>query len=288
MTGYGRGESEGEGLRCIVEISSVNHRFCEISVKLPKNLVALELRIKEYLKGKVSRGKINVIVNFRYTEGYMPEIVLNKPLARRYYEMLNELKDELKLLDEIRLDLLLKLPDLFEVTEVTEDVDRIWPIVERALETALRNMIEMREKEGAYLAEDLKKRVDLLFSLSEEVERRCLELRESIPQKIREKVEEIMQDVTISEDRLIAEIAFLQERKDATEEIVRFKSHLSQFSKMIEGGSPVGRKMDFLIQEMLREVNTLSSKSGEVEISRLVVEIKAELEKIREQVQNIE
>jgi len=288
MTGYGRGEAQGDGLKCIVEISSLNHRFCEISVKLPKNLFALELKIREYLKDRINRGKVNVTVNFKYAEGYMPEIVLNRRLARRYYEMLNELKDELKLLDEIRLDLLLKLPDLFEVTEVTEDVDRIWPMVREALEVALRGLMEMREREGSYLAQDLKRRVETLFSLSEEVERRCLELKESIPQKIKEKVEEILKDVSLSEDRLVAEIALIQERKDATEEIVRFKSHLSQFSKMIEGGSPVGRKMDFLIQEMLREINTLSSKAGEVEISRLAVEMKAELEKIREQVQNIE
>lgn len=288
MTGYGKGESEGEGLRCIVEISSVNHRFCEIVVKLPKNLLALELRIRDYLKERINRGKINVLVNFRYAEGYAPEIILNKSLAKRYYEILNELKDEFKLLDEIRLDLLLRFPDLFEVMEVTDDVEKIWPIVKKALDSAIESMMEMKEREGAYLAEDLKRRLKILVYLSEEVERRCLELKEALPQKLKERVGEILQEIPVSEDRLLAEVAFLQERKDATEEIIRFKSHLNQFLKMVEGGSPVGRKMDFLIQEMLREVNTLSSKAGEVEVSKLVVEMKAELEKIREQVQNIE
>ncbi len=288
MTGYGRGESEGEGIRCIVELFSVNHRFCDISVRLPKNLLALEMRIRDYLKTKIRRGKISVIVNFRYMEGYIPEIMLNRPLAKRYYEMLNELKDELKLLDEIRLDILIKLPDLFKVTEITEDAERIWPLVEKALGEAVSGMMEMREKEGAFLAKDLKERLKSLALLSDEVERRCLELRKAIPQRLKERVEEILKDVTLDEDRLLAEIALFQERKDATEEIVRFKSHLEQFSRMLDKGSPIGRKMDFLIQEMLREINTLSSKAGEIEISRLVVEIKAELERIREQVQNIE
>lgn len=288
MTGYGRGESEGEGIRCIIELFSVNHRFCDISVRLPKNLLALEVRIRDYLRARIRRGKISVVVSFRYLEGYIPEIMLNRPLAKRYYEMLNELKDELKLLDEIRLDILMKLPDLFKVTEITEDVEKIWPLVEKALAEAVSGMMEMREREGAFLAKDLKERLRSLFSLSEEVERRCLELREAIPQKLRERVEEILRDVSVDEDRLLAEIALFQERKDATEEIVRFRSHLEQFSKMLDKGSPIGRKMDFLIQEMLREINTLSSKAGEVEISRLVVEMKAELERIREQVQNIE
>jgi len=288
MTGYGRGESEGEGIRCIIELFSVNHRFCDISVRLPKSLLALEMRIRDYLKARIRRGKISVIVNFRYMEGYMPEITLNRPLAKRYYEMLNELKDELKLLDEIRLDILIKLPDLFKVTEITEDAERIWPLVEKALEEAVIGMMEMREREGAFLAKDLRERLKSLALLSDEVERRCLELRKAIPQKLRERVEEILKDVIVDEDRLLAEIALFQERKDATEEIVRFKSHLEQFSRMLDKGSPIGRKMDFLIQEMLREINTLSSKAGEVEISRLVVEIKAELERIREQVQNIE
>ncbi|MCD6363981.1 MAG: YicC family protein [Synergistetes bacterium] len=288
MTGYGRGESEGEGIRCIIELFSVNHRFCDISVRLPKNLLALEVRIRDYLRARIRRGKISVVVSFRYLEGYIPEIMLNRPLAKRYYEMLNELKDELKLLDEIRLDILMKLPDLFKVTEITEDVEKIWPLVEKALTEAVSGMMEMREREGAFLAKDLKERLRSLFSLSEEVERRCLELREAIPQKLRERVEEILRDVSVDEDRLLAEIALFQERKDATEEIVRFRSHLEQFSKMLDKGSPIGRKMDFLIQEMLREINTLSSKAGEVEISRLVVEMKAELERIREQVQNIE
>ncbi|MCS7232739.1 MAG: YicC family protein [Synergistetes bacterium] len=288
MTGYGRGESEGNGLKCLVEISSVNHRFCEIMVKLSKNLLALELKIREYIRGKINRGKINVLVSFRYTERYVPEIILNRSLAKQYYEMLNRLKDELKLLDEIRLDLLLRFPDLFEIMEITEDVEKIWPMVKEALDSAIKNMMEMKEREGAYLAEDLKKRLKVLFSLSEEVERRCLELRESIPQKLRERVREILCDVPVNEDRLLTEIALFQEKRDATEEIVRFKSHLNQFWEMLMGGSPVGRKMDFLVQEMLREVNTLSSKAGEAEISKLVVEMKAELERIREQVQNIE
>lgn len=288
MTGYGRGESEGDGLKCIVEIYSLNHRYCEIGVKLPRNLLALELRIREYLRNRISRGKISVNVSFKYTERYMPEIVLNRSLAKRYYEMLNELKDELKLLDEIRLDLLLRFPDLFEVSEITDDVDRVWPIVKEAIDEALKGMMEMKEREGAFLAEDLRKRVAILSSLSDEIERKCQEVRESIPQKLRERVEEIIREVPIDESRLLSEIALFQERRDATEEIVRFKSHLHQFSEVMHGGSPAGRKMDFLIQEMLREINTLSSKASEAEVSRLVVEVKAELEKMREQVQNIE
>jgi len=288
MTGYGRGESEGAGLRCIVEIYSLNHRFCDITVRLPKNLLALELKIRDYLKEWVNRGRLSVKVDFRYTPDYIPEIVLNKSLAKRYYEMLNELKDELKLLDEIRLDLLLRLPDLFEVREVTDDVERVWPIVKDAIDLAVKGMMEMRRREGEVLARDLKRRLEIISSLCDDIERRCSELRESIPQKLKERVEELTQGVPIDESRLLAEVVLLQEKRDATEEIVRFKSHLAQFSKMIEGGSPVGRKLDFLIQEMLREINTLSSKVSEALVSQLAVEIKAELERMREQVQNIE
>lgn len=291
MTGYGRSLDKQGDYTVTIELRSVNHRFLDISFRLPKNYLWLEEHCAKVLKGFFSRGKIDVFVQIKKNTGEAESCVtLNKSLLREYLSSLKHIKREYKIPGRIRLADLLRIPDLFIYAEQEEDQETIKEVVLRGMEQAARELLAMREKEGEIIFGDLAKRIAKLEREIEKIASIAHELpglyREKITQRLQELSPEAME--VIDEHRLAAEILLYVDRSDITEEIVRFRSHLRQFADTLKMTEPIGRKLDFLTQELHREANTIASKSSELTISHNVVEIKAEIEKIREQVQNIE
>lgn len=288
MTGYGRGQSQGYGKRVTVEIKSVNHRFLEISVKLPRQYNPLEEKIKNLVKQPVSRGRVDVYINIEETDENKRSVKVDKDLAIAYYNSLKELGELLQIPQNISLYELCQLPDVIKVEEHELDLELFWQVVEEAAGMALEGMMAMRQTEGLQLAEDLRRRQTTIMDFVETIEGRSAVMTEVYRQRLQERFLELHTDIAVDEQRLAMEIAILTDRSAITEELVRMKSHLNQLAHTLESTEPIGRKLDFLVQELHREINTIGSKSGDLEISQKVVEVKSELEKIREQVQNLE
>ncbi|NLC77542.1 MAG: YicC family protein [Clostridia bacterium] len=288
MTGYGRGQSQGFGRRITVEMKSVNHRFLEIQVKLPRQYNPFEEKVKNLIKEAVVRGRVDTYINIEETEEIPRSVKVDKELAIAYYNSLKELGELLQIPQNISLFELCQLPDVLKVEEQELDLEDFWQVVEEAVSMALKGMTAMRETEGRQLAEDLRHRGDNIRSSLAIIEGRSAIMTDLYRQKLLERLQELHIDVAIDEQRVAMEVAILAERSAITEELVRMKSHLKQLATTLESSEPMGRKLDFLVQELHREINTIGSKAGDLEISRQVVEVKSELEKIREQVQNLE
>jgi uncharacterized protein (TIGR00255 family) len=288
MTGFGRAQISRDGIDVSVEIKSLNSRFLEINLKLPAIVQPKEFEIKELIRRRISRGKITVTIDFKVNPSVQSPIKVNFDFVGAYVKALRELKRKFKVKGEIKLEHLLSLPNIFDVNSFDISEEQ-WEILKEGIEKALENLIESRCKEGEQLAEDIEKRVkmisekvDLIQKLSEE------NLRER-QKKLREKVHEIFSDVEFDRNRLEAELLILADKLDVTEECIRLKSHVNVFLEVMKSDDvAVGKRLNFILQEMLREATTIGAKTDDVEVTYLVVGIKEEIEKIREQLQNVE
>ena len=288
MTGFGRAEGDTTLGKVFVESRSVNHRYCDINIKLPKRLTLFENRMKEMIRSQVSRGRIDVSFRLENSGEEKVQLSVDLDLAKQYYRVLHELKEKLQLKDDITLNLLAGAKDLIMAKEEIGDLEPYWQEVLRILEQSLKNMDDMKRLEGESLAHDLKQRLESIAEQFQMIKQQFPSRLEATLSRLHDRLRSLLEGMEVDPSRFQQEIAFLAERTDITEEIVRAESHLAQFRTLLEGNEPVGRKMDFLLQEIHREVNTVSAKANDAEISQRVVEIKSELEKIREQVQNIE
>lgn len=288
MTGYGRGECEENNRRFVIEIKSVNNRYLDINIRLPKHLIALEDNIRKYISARVSRGKIDVFVNQDKFSDDDIKVVLDEQIASYYYNVYSELKKKFNLQEEITLSLLAKAPDVIIIEKNEEDIETVWETMKKALDEALSVFIDMRTKEGLKLKQDILERCAIINRKVDLIEKRSPGIIEEYREKIKLRVSEFLKDVEIDEAKLLNEVAFFADKVNIDEEITRLKSHIEQIRATLESDEAVGRKLDFLIQEMNRETNTIGSKANDLYIANLVIDIKSELEKIREQVQNIE
>lgn len=290
MTGYGRGECARDGFNVTLELSSVNRKQAEISVNLPRELEMLETRIRETILEKVSRGRITTRVTVHAGNGKSSaRMHLNVPLAKAYAHELNKLAKELKLTGPVTLDQLVRAPGVFQTDEELAETENLWPAVDKALRGALGALVTMREREGAHLAKDLAARVAVMRKCVERVARQAPNSAERYRQQLIERIKTAGLPAPAPDDeRLLKEIVFFADRSDITEELTRLQSHFKQFEDCARSREPVGRTLDFLAQEMNREINTIGSKANDALISGEVVTLKAELEKFREQAMNVE
>ena len=288
MTGYGRKKIEDQGLEISVEIKSVNHRYLDLNVKTPRLYAFLEEPIKGAASAAVSRGKVDIYVTAVKKDGGDATVTPNLALAREYLTALERLRDELGLTDDISVMKTAQLPEVLTVGKEEPDAEAAKALALEAVRQALEEYNAMRQTEGRRLCQDLLGRIQTLTQLTDQVERRSPQSVEEYRQKIQARMLEILGDAQIAEQRILAEAALFADKVSVTEEIVRLRSHLAQAAALVQGDQPAGRKLDFLAQELNREANTIGSKANDYELAQTVVEIKAEIEKIREQIQNLE
>lgn len=290
MTGFGRGEFNDGKRNMLVEIKSVNHRYSDISVRMPRRYQFAEDAVRSTVKEHLSRGKIDVQLSVEYIAESDIKVELNKPLAEQYLKNFKVLKDEYGVQGEVTLELLSGMPEVLKQSSDVEDEDEIRQSIIKATGLAAENLEKMRAVEGAKLAEDLLKRADLIKEMVGEIEVKAAELPKIYKEKLSARISELLDGVAeVPEDRLAQEVAIFADKADITEEITRLKSHMDQMKSIInESKGADGKKLDFLVQEMNREANTIGSKANDLGITEVMLRIKSEVEKIREQVQNIE
>ncbi|HAA09203.1 MAG: YicC/YloC family endoribonuclease [Syntrophomonadaceae bacterium] len=288
MTGYGQAQVNRSGYQISCEVRSVNHRYLDTNIRMPRRYALLEDNIKEEIKKYVSRGRLEFTINIEKTEAKARNIKVDKDLAITYHRYLKELADDVNISPQIKIIDLFRLPEVFVLEEDVEDVEEIWPILQIALTEAMQSLVAMRNREGNYLIEDILQRTDLIADMVTELEQRSPLVAKEHTDKLRQRISELIGNELLDEARIYQEAALFAERINATEEIVRLQSHIQHLRQLLQEQNSVGRKCDFLVQEMFREINTIASKANDYEMSRIVVETKAELEKIREQLQNLE
>ncbi len=289
MTGFGRGEFSDGVYSFTVEIKTLNHRYNDIIVKMPKHINYVEENIKKIIKKVINRGRVEVYIALEYNQDVNIKVKVNTELAKSYKMALEDIVNELELNEKVTLENIIKMPDIIKTDKIEDDEEQIWLCLQTALKEALDNVIEMRIKEGEELARDIKERTIKIKGMIDSIKERSPLVVEEYRIKLKERVEELLNnEYKIDEGKLENEVVFYADRSNITEEIIRFYSHISQLLDCLNSEEIVGRKLDFLIQEMNREVNTIGSKSSDIFIGKTVVEIKSELEKIREQIQNIE
>lgn len=290
MTGFGRGRAQADGREFLVEIKTVNHRYCDIYIKLPRQISFLEDKVREVIGKSISRGKVDVFINYEDFSEDSKNILIDEGLAKTYIKSVEYLRDKYGLKDDISVSLIAKFPDILKVEKPEEDEEKIWNLLYEALSHALDSLISMRETEGEGLKNDLLERTDAIEKVVQEISIRAPEVVKEYKCKLENRIKEILEQQVIDENRLAMEVAIFADRCNIDEELVRLESHINQLRQTLNSDSdtPVGRKLDFLIQEMNREINTIGSKANDLSITQSVVEIKSELEKIREQIQNIE
>lgn len=288
MTGFGRSKLEENSREYIVEIKSVNHKYSDISIKLPRTLSAYEEKIKRIISSKVSRGKIDVFITYNNYSEEGKNIIINKELAKNYIKELVTLAEEENLNNRISPTEILKLPDVLQLKIEDDESEAISNELEKCVREATNNFSNMREVEGERIKNDLEERIDRLEKNVYEIFKHSTGLIEEYVVKLRERIKEILNTSVVDETRLAQEIVIYADKCSIEEELTRLKSHISQFKDMLETKEPIGKKLDFLVQEMNRETNTIASKSVKLEITNLAIEIKTILEDIREQIQNIE
>lgn len=288
MTGYGRGEAVLNGRSIIVEVRSVNNRYLDCSVKLPRLYIFAEEAIKSRVQNSISRGKVDVFVTLDNVQGEQVVVSVNPSVADSYYKALTELGSRYSLRDDISVSLLSRFPDVLLVEKSQEDVEAVAQDICAVLDMALADFTSMRQREGEKLAQDIRNRAATITQLLAKVEERSPQTVSEYRTKLETRMQEVLSNTQLDPARILTEAAIFADKVAVDEETVRLHSHLDQLEEMLTGGVPVGRKLDFLIQEFNREANTIGSKCSDLEISRHVVDIKAEIEKIREQVQNVE
>ena len=287
MTGYGRGEAAG-AKSWTVEVRSVNHKFLDLSIKIPRKYLGLEDRIKKEIGAYYSRGHVDVYVNPGAEAGDAIRLAANLPLARNYYQCLETIRQELSLPDAPTLAMIQNYKEIIVAHEEEEDLEAVWPQVSEALNQALTMAQGMREQEGETLKAELDQRLQEFAKTVEGIAQDVPAIVQRRTEKLKERLAVLLQGVDLDPLRLAQEVAMMADKADVTEEVVRLRSHISQFSGFLAADEPVGRRLDFLLQEFLREINTLASKISDAPTAHLTVELKTEVEKLREQIQNIE
>ena len=288
MTGYGRGEAARGGAKFTVEISTVNRKQAELSLYLPRELDALESRARDEINAKVSRGRIAARVQWTAKSGGRAQVEIDRNLAKEYAKEYRKLATDLKLGGEVSLDTILRAPGVLQTSEEELDVESLWTPLRTAVRAALKELLAMRAREGANLKKDLQKRIDALQKSVKAVKRQAPKTVRRHREALLDRLNQSGLDLKLDDERVLKEVALFADRIDITEELTRLESHFGQFADYAKSKGPVGRTLDFLSQEMNREVNTIGSKANDPLISRLVVAMKSELEKFREQVQNVE
>jgi len=288
MTGFGRGTLEEDGKSFVVEIKSVNHRYFDLNVKMPRTLISLEDRFRRVINEKVNRGKIDVFITQNNYEKEEIIAKFNKNIADSYVKCLEEIKNAYGVQDDISVSLIAKFPEVITLQKNDEDIELIWKSLAIPLKAALELLVAMREKEGLKLKEDMTKRCNYVKKLLEEVELRAPQVAKEYKNKLEQRIKDMFSDSRIDENRIAMEVAIFADKSNIDEEIVRLDSHINQMIYTLSSNDAVGRKLDFIVQEMNREANTISSKASDLELVNIVINIKNEIEKIREQAQNVE
>ena len=288
MTGFGRAKLEREEREYLVEIRSVNHKYADITVKAPRNLLYLEDKVRKAVLNRVARGKIEVFISYANYGLNGKNVVLNKELAKLYIKELTELAEEADIPSGLRATEVSKMPDVLNVQLDEDSLETIWTELSECLENAIDNFIDMRSIEGNKIKQDLEERLKKIEEDVNKISELSTGLVEEYVVKLEERIKELLKVDVVDKDRLAQEIVIYSDKCSTEEELTRLRSHISQFKNLLEQDEPTGKKLDFLMQEMNRETNTIGSKSGKLEITNLVIEMKTILEDIREQIQNIE
>lgn len=290
MTGYGRGECARNGFKVTVELGAVNRRQSEISVTVPRELETLEAPVRDLINGRIARGRVTARITVHAAEGNLSaQMRINRRLAEAYAKELARLSKHLKISGGVTLDHLIRAPGVFQSDEELVEPDKLWPAIEKALNQALTALLKMREREGAHLAEDLSVRAGIMRTAVEKIRKQAPLTAENYRKQLLERIRTAgIENIAPDDERLLKEIVLFADRSDIAEELTRLQSHFQQFEDCRKSREPVGRTLDFLAQEMNREINTIGSKANDAVISREVVTLKAELERFREQAQNVE
>ena len=288
MTGFGRAQETVDGMTVTVELKSVNHRYFEFTAKVPRTYGFLEEKLKSFLNARVSRGKMECYVSIENLEESDMEVVVNPSLAKDYVDALRTLSETFGLKEDYSAISIAKFPDVLTLRKAPADEEKIWNAVQKVTELAVERFVTMRETEGEKLRADILSKADTILEHVAFVESRSPQTMREYHEKLRQRMEELLENTQVDEQRLLTEAAIFADKIAVDEETVRLRSHISQLREFLNADEPIGRKLDFLVQEMNRESNTIGSKAQDVEIAKRVIAIKAEVEKIREQVQNIE
>ena len=289
MTGFGHGEvSNDKNQKVTVEMKSVNHRYCDISLKLPKKLAMFEANIRNIMKEYASRGKIDIYVSYEDLSETAVSLHYNQAMAEEYMQVFKKMQEDFNIETKITAEALAKYPEVVTIEEVQQDEEVWWELLEAALRQAAEKFVETRTIEGANLKRDLLGKLDQMAADVAFIEERSPQIIAEYRSKLEEKVKEFLEDSTIEENRIAAEVTLYADKIAVDEEIVRLQSHISSMTDVLESDESIGRKLDFMAQEMNREANTILSKSNDLEISNCAIELKTEIEKVREQIQNIE
>ncbi|ERI92848.1 TIGR00255 family protein [Clostridiales bacterium oral taxon 876 str. F0540] len=288
MTGFGRGSCEEEGKSYVVEIKSVNHRFLDINIKMPRNLISLEDRIRKTISQRINRGKVDIFITQNTYLSNNIAANFNYNLGDSYINCLKELRDRYDVRDDISVSLIARFPDVITLNTKEEDINEVWNSLKGTLDNALDSFIIMRNKEGEKLREDIIRRCDYVKEQIDKIELKAPTIVLEYKEKLEKRLNELLGDIKVDENRIAMELAIFSDKANIDEELVRLNSHIIQMRDTLDLDEPIGRKLDFIVQEMNRETNTIASKANNLEITNISLNIKNEIEKIREQVQNIE
>ena len=288
MTGFGRCEVLKDSRKFTVELKSVNHRYLDVNIRMPKKLNFFETSIRTLLKSYADRGKVDVFITYENYTSNDYTLKYNNELAAEYLSYLNQMAEEFSLDNDVRVSTLSRYPEVFTMEECSEDEDELWNGLKEALEGAFSQFVEMRTKEGERLKEDILLKLDLLSEQIRFIEERSPQIIAEYRTKLEEKMRELLEDTQIDDNRIAAEVILFADKICTDEEVVRLKSHIQHMKETLEESNGIGRKLDFIAQEMNREANTILSKANDLDISNRAISLKTEIEKIREQIQNIE
>lgn len=288
MTGYGRGSTTNSEYSITIDLKSVNHRFLELNFKLPKSYSFLEDKLRREISTKLSRGKIDVVISIERFTVNDSQISLNRPVVVSYLQAVDELKNEYQVNGEIDISTLVALPEVFVASQPHDDQEELSNLASLAINEAINAMIAMRQAEGENLKNDLLQKMTILQKMREQILVFAPSVVLSYKEKLTKRIQELAEGIEIDPNRIATEIAIFADKSDIHEELIRLDSHTVQFLNTLKSSEPVGRKLDFIIQEMNREINTIGSKANDLQVAQIVIDFKAELEKLREQVQNIE
>ena len=288
MTGFGRCEVLKDSRKFTVELKSVNHRYLDVNIRMPKKLNFFETSIRTLLKSYADRGKVDIFITYEDLSQSQVSVKYNAALAAEYLKYLNQMAEEFSLDNDVRVSTLSRYPEVFTMEECSEDEDELWNGLKEALEGAFSQFVEMRTKEGERLKEDILLKLDLLSEQIRFIEERSPQIIAEYRTKLEEKMRELLEDTQIDDNRIAAEVILFADKICTVEEVVRLKSHIQHMKETLEESNGIGRKLDFIAQEMNREANTILSKANDLDISNRAISLKTEIEKIREQIQNIE
>lgn len=289
MTGFGRGTFSDNGKEFTVEIKTVNHRYIDFYIKLPRQIGYLEERVREVASQSLFRGKVDIFISFEDRSDNSRSVTLDEPLASAYIQAVEKLKEKYSLKDDLSVSLISRFPDVLRIEKNEDDEEHLWSVLKNALDLAIASLLQMREKEGNELRNSLLQKADYMETIISDISQRSPQVVTEYKQKLEYRIKELLNQQTVDENRIAMEVAIFADRCGIDEELVRLGSHLTQLRDILNiKKQPIGRKLDFLVQEINREINTIGSKSNDIIITKNVLELKSEAEKIREQIQNME